>query len=146
VQALPRDGLEHVVVLRGRTYRVLVAMSGLDPPAVLIPLDQLFDIRAAAAIALWRILVDRAAGADPSALTTSRRRRLILGLRALDGKRAGAGYREIATVLFGADTMPKRGWKTHDLRGRTIRLVRFGTEMMEGGYRQLLLHPYRRRK
>ena len=39
-----------------------------------------------------------------------------------------------------------RAWKTHDLRDRTIRLVRFGFDMMRGGYRSLLLHPYRRRK
>ena len=113
---------------------------------MLIPLDQLFDIRAAAATVLWRALIGRAAGRNPPTLTRARRQRLILGLRALRGRRAGATYREIATELFGAEKMPKSGWETHDLRGRTIRLVEFGTEMMEGGYRRLLLHPYRRRK
>jgi hypothetical protein len=54
-------------------------------------------------------------------------------------------YREIAAALFNASRLPERGWKTHDLRDRTIRLCRLGIQLMQGGYRQLLLHPYRHR-
>ena len=48
-------------------------------------------------------------------------------------------------MLFGADRVAERSWKGHDLRDRTIRLVRFWLGMMQGGYRRLLLHPYRHR-
>ena len=73
------------------------------------------------------------------------RNRLILALRALDGRLDGATHREIAAALFGADAVPERDWISHELRDRTARLVRLGVAMMNGGYRRLLLHPYRGR-
>ncbi len=133
--------LEH----HGTTLRVHLHQDGDGQPAVLLPLDQLFEIRASAAVRLWRCLTGRQLGPDPAALSQARRDRLILGLRALDGKLENASYRDIADGLFGAGDLSGRSWKTHDLRDRAIRLVRFGLGMMRGGYRSLLLHPYRRR-
>jgi hypothetical protein len=41
--------------------------------------------------------------------------------------------------LFGDERVAAGpGWKTHDLRDRTIRLVRTGIELMQGGYLDLL--------
>ncbi|WP_349253650.1 DUF2285 domain-containing protein [Bradyrhizobium sp. CB82] len=59
-------------------------------------------------------------------------------MRALDGWLEGHSYRDIATGLFGRQRVPERGWKTFDLRNRTIRLVQTGVSMMRGGYRALL--------
>ena len=73
------------------------------------------------------------------------RGRLILALRALDGRLDDATYREIASALVSHPGVSDRGWKSHDLRDRTIRLVRLGLGMMRSGYRQLLLYPYRQR-
>ena len=143
--ALAADGAERLVERRGAVLRVHIDEAGAEPPAVLLPLDQLFEIRAAAAIRLWRGLTGRNPGPNPAALSKARRDRLILALRALDGRLDGASYREIAAALFGAGGVPERDWKSHELRDRTIRLVRFGLDMMRGGYRRLLLHPYRRR-
>lgn len=61
-----------------------------------------------------------------------------MALRALDGRLAGATYREIAQVLFSPKRIPERAWKTHDLRNQTIRLVQNGFALMRGGYRALL--------
>jgi hypothetical protein len=36
--------------------------------------------------------------------------------------------------LFGRHRVPDRSWKTHDLRGRTIRLVQTGLALMRGGF------------
>ena len=116
----------------------------IEPSAVLLPLDQFFESRATAAIRLWRGLAGRNPGPNPSALPKARRDRLILALRALDGRLADATYREIASALFEDAGVSDRGWKSHDLRDRTIRLVRFGLGMMRSGYRRLLLYPYRR--
>jgi hypothetical protein len=69
----------------------------------------------------------------------------VLALRALDGRLDGATHREIAAALFGANAVPERDWISHELRDRTARLVRLGIAMMNGGYRRLLLHPYRGR-
>jgi hypothetical protein len=126
-------------------FRVHVGEDGIEPSAVILPLDQFFESRATAAIRLWRGLAGRNPGPNPAALPKARRDRLILALRALDGRLDDATCREIASALFGDAGGRERGWKSHDLRDRTIRLVRFGFGMMRSGYRRLLLYPYRRR-
>ena len=95
------DGAEHLIAHRGTVFRVHVDEAGIEPPAVLLPLDQFFEIRATAAIRLWRGLAGRNPGPNPAALPKARRDRLILALRALDGRLEDATYREIASVLFG---------------------------------------------
>lgn len=149
--ALPRDSslggdaAEHLIECRGTVFRVHLNETGITPSAVLLPLDQFFESRAIAAIRFWRGLAGRNPGPNPAALPRARRDRLILALRALDGRLDDATYREIADALFGDGGVSDRGWKSHDLRDRTIRLVRFGLGMMGSGYRRLLLYPYRRR-
>jgi hypothetical protein len=140
-----RHGAERLITITGTAFRVHIDEAGADPPAVLLPLDQLFDIRAVAAVRLWHALTGRNPGPDPAALSQTRRDRLILGLRAIDGRLEGASYREVADGLFGIGKISGSGWKSHDLRDRTIRLVRFGIDMMQSGYCRLLRHPYRRR-
>ncbi len=142
--SLAVDGPEHLVAHRGTVFRVHVDETGIEPLAVLLPLDQFFESRTTAAIRLWRGLAGRNPGPNPAALPKARRDRLVLALRALDGRLDDATYREIAGVLFGDAGASDRGWKSHDLRDRTIRLVRFGLGMMRSGYRRLLLYPYRR--
>jgi hypothetical protein len=137
---------EQLLEINGSTHRVYIDTTGASPPAVLLPFDHLIDIRVTAAKRLWLALTGRKPGSDPAALSAPRRKRLAFALRALDGRLENATYRAIAAALFGRDRLPQRGWKAHDLRDRTIRLARLGFELMEGGYRDLLLHPYRRRK
>ena len=134
-----------IVELCGATIRLQRPEGTRGPVGVLLPLDGLFDIRIAAAQRLWRGLTGRKPGPDPGLLTKARRDRLILALRALDGRLEKASYREIAEALFGSRRMPERGWKTDDLRDRTVRLARLGHAMMQGGYRRLLLYPFRGR-
>ena len=136
---------DQVVELRGPRLRLHRHDQGGGPVAVLLPLDQLFDIRATAALRLWRALTGRAPGPDPSVLTPERRNRLILALRALDGRLERATYPEIAASLFDTEPISKRDWISHELRDQTGRIVRLGFSMMRGGYRRLLLHPFRRR-
>jgi len=76
---------DRVIEHHGTTLRVHLHESGDGQPAVLLPLDQLFEIRASAAVRLWRSITRRNPGRDPAALPKARRDRLILGLRALDG-------------------------------------------------------------
>jgi hypothetical protein len=139
------DGAEHLIECCGILFRVHVNETGIPVPAVLLLLDQLFEIRATAAIRLWRGSAGRNPGPNPASLPDTRRNRLILTLRALDGRLVNATYREIASALFGEAGPSDRGWKSHDLRDRTIRLVRFGLSMVRSGYRRLLLYPHRPR-
>jgi hypothetical protein len=70
---------------------------------------------------------------------------LALILRALDAHQCGETYRDIARALFGVTRVPRgSAWKTHDVRDRTIRLVRTGVRLMRGGYLDLLRHPQHR--
>jgi hypothetical protein len=45
----------------------------------------------------------------------------------------------------GGPRVPDRDWKSHDLRGRTIRLVKNGIALMRGGYRALLRSPHQKK-
>jgi hypothetical protein len=84
------DGPEHLVAQRSTVFRVHVGEDGIEPTAVLLPLDQFFENRAIASIRLWRGLAGRNPGPNPAALPKTRRDRLILALRALDGRLADA--------------------------------------------------------
>ncbi len=141
------DGWHAVIPLGGATHRLWldelpVRGSSL---AVELPLDADFDIRVQAAKRFWLSLEKRSPGPPPLALPFQHRKRLILAIRALDGWLEGNSYREIALGLFGRHRIPNRGWKTHDLRGRTVRLVQTGVTMMRGGYRALLRRGDRKR-
>ena len=124
----------------GRLPALLIGGTNPDlPAAIVIPLDSDFATRAEAASRLWRLVTSRRRRRPPDRLTRQRRRRLGLTLRALDGRLAGESYRVIAAGLFGdARVLAGPGWKTHDLRDRTIRLVRFGMALMQSGYLDLL--------
>ncbi len=139
------EGDDQILELRGARIRLHRQDNFGAVPAVLLPLDRLFDTRAAAALRLWRGLTARKPGPDPGALTRDRRNRLILALRALDARLENATYPEIAAALFDTAPISKRDWISHELRDQTGRFVRLGFSMMKGGYRRLLLHPYRRR-
>jgi hypothetical protein len=113
-----------------------------DPAAVIVPLDGNFPARAAAAARLWRVAMSRRSHRSSDPISSQRRQRLALILRALDAHQGGETYRDIARALFGATRVPSgSAWKTHDLRDRTIRLVRTGVRLMRGGYLDLLRHP-----
>jgi hypothetical protein len=116
--------------------------NAVTPAAVVIPLNEDFAVRADAALRLWRVTTGRPRGRPSDRLTSQRRHRLGLALRALDGRLAGESYRAIAQSLFGRTRIPAGpGWKTHELRDRTIRLARAGLKLMRGGYLALLRHP-----
>jgi hypothetical protein len=132
---------------QGRLTAVMIGRAdSATPAAAVIPLDQDFASRADAAIQLWRRLMGRSRGRIADRLSPQRRQRLVLALRALDAHLVGETYRVIAQVLFGFARLPTGpSWKTHDLRDRTIRLVRTGLGLMRGGYLDLLRSPRRRR-
>jgi hypothetical protein len=140
------DGL--YLILQNRTPVVLIGgATTATPAAAIIPLDNNFAARADAALRLWQTIAKRSVGRSSDNLTPARRRRLTLVLRALDGYLAGETYRVIAQGLFGERRVPSdASWKTHDLRDRTIRLVRTGLHLMRDGYLKLLSRRRQRRR
>lgn len=142
-----QDGLHAVLRIHGTEHRLwLKEPPQLGAPyAFELPLDDDFDIRAHASRRLWRAINGRAPGPAFHQLSAQRRERLVLALRALDGHINGGTYRAIAEVLFGAERIPERAWKTHDLRSRTIRLIQDGLALMLGSYRSLLRYGRKRK-
>jgi hypothetical protein len=140
------DGWHAVLRIRGAEHRLWLT----EPPTMsvsyraVIPLDSDFEVRAHAARRVWRAINGRAPGPAFHELSAQRRERLVLAVRALDGRVDGGTYRAIAEVLFSKKRIPERAWKTHDLRNRTIRLLQSGLALMRGGYRELL--RYRRKQ
>jgi hypothetical protein len=137
---------QHWLLDRGRdALPIALIGGGMDTArrvAVVIPLDDSFPARAEAAGRLFDALTGRTPAQTPNALTVQQRRRLGLVLRGLDGWLERCSYRQIAKVLFGPNSIPAgRGWKTHELRGRTIRLCSRGRDLMHGAYLNLLRHP-----
>jgi len=96
------------------------------------------DVQFRAARRLWLTLGKRTLIRSRPTLSLAQRQRFTLAIRALDGYLEGNSNRTIAEVLFGAARVSEQGWKTHDLRSRTKRLIRFGLSLMRGGYRALL--------
>ena len=102
---------------------------------VLIPLDDDWPTRVAAADRLRRRLIERTA--DPP-LTQQQRARLKRALRTVDGRRDGASYRAVATVFFGARRVAEEPWKTSSLKAQVARLAVHGRMLIDRGYRLLL--------
>lgn len=142
------DGWHAIVPLGGANHRLWLRELPPDGSwlTVELPLDSNFDIRSKAAHRFWSAIERRPLGPAPLALSFPRRQRLILAMRAVDGWLEGNNYREIAQGLFGRHRVPDRSWKTHDLRGRTIRLVQTGLALMRGGFRALLRHKRKDRQ
>jgi len=135
-----RDGWHAIVPLGGAKHRLWLSKLRVGGSAVLLdlPPDANFELRVQAARRLWLALERRPLGTPPLALPALKQRRLILALRALDGWQEGNSYRQIAQGLFGKDRIAERGWKTDDLRSRTIRLVELGRRLMRFRCRALL--------
>lgn len=141
------DGWHAVLRIRGAEHRLWLT----EPPtigmsyAAVLPLDSDFEVRAHAARRLSRAINGRVPGPAFHELSAQRRGRLVLAIRALDGRMEDSTYRAIAEVLFSKKRVPERAWKTHDLRNRTIRLVQSGFALMRGGYRELLRQSRRKK-
>ena len=128
-------GLSWVRLRNGAT--IVGADTDIDAESlsILIPIDDDWSVRVAAADRLRRRLIDHTA--DPP-LTHQRRERLKRALRTVDGRRTGASYRTVATVLFGARRVADEPWKTSSLKAQIVRLAANGRTMVESGYRLLL--------
>ena len=110
--------------------------------AFLLPFDDDFGARLQSLQRFHRRLSGQRAGPPPRSLqlTSLRRTRLALQLRALDGEQEGASRREIAAVLLDPDArnIPAIEWKNANLRKKVNRVVASAIALMNGGYLMLL--------
>ncbi len=112
------------------------------PMAVQIPLDHDALDRIGALTGLWMALRGRAVPQD-GRLTPQQWRRMKLMLQVVDGREAGASYRDLAIAIFGQERIAGEAWRTSALRDMVIDLAADGAAMIEGGYRNILRHRRR---
>lgn len=112
------------------------------PLAVVLPVDEVFELRLGVALRLLRRVRDGAGGPWPPrlAVTPFQRSRLTLLLNIADRLAAGDSKREIARSLVypGLDPGPSAAWKASAERRRTQRLCDEARAMVAAGYRLLL--------
>ncbi|MCC8937077.1 DUF2285 domain-containing protein [Bradyrhizobium sp. Arg68] len=132
-----------LVMMKGRGVHIALAIDGL---AVLTRcFAPVYELHGLADLAIQYELLKRlqrfmddAPGLPPVALPATDER-LRQALIALDESLAGKTYRQIAITIFGAKMVAEE-WQgaSQFLKDRTRRLVAKGTELMKGGYRDLL--------
>lgn len=105
-----------------------------EPLIIALAYDEHLRLRVRAVDAFERLATGRPA--PKSHLTGAQILRLHRCLEAVDGALAGGSYRAIAETLFGV--VASEPWKVSSVRATTIRLVRAGTALVNGGYLRLL--------
>jgi hypothetical protein len=143
VAAIGADNVP-LVLMKGPGSHVPVEISGLAaltlPFAPVFEIDSLLDLNAQTE-QLKRLhrFTEQAPNA-PSRSALAIDERLHHALIALDESLAGKTYRQIAITIFGEKRVAEE-WQgpSQFLKDRTRRLVAKGTELMMGGYRDLLL-------
>lgn len=137
------DGIEHVLLGDG-AHRIQLEVRGtsLLTGAVRLRYDLAgFNGVDAKVATLRRLIALRRLGRFPRSLFPPDRRvdRWLLALRAVDGRQAGANPRDIATALFGYDTV-RTDWEgpSDYLRSRVRRAIAAGERLANGGYLMLL--------
>lgn len=129
------DGL-HLRTPSGLQMLVRGAALADEPLIVTLAYDQHLRLRVKAVETLDRLVSGRPP--PKSHLTRAQALRLDRCLTALDGALAGRSYRAIAEDVFGSRAITGEPWKTAAIRASTIRLVRAGRDLMNGGYFRLL--------
>lgn len=137
------DG-QPLVVMKGRGTYVPVEIQGLS--VLTSPFSPVFELHDLADLSAQTELLKRLqrfAEVDPKIIqkppfTTDER--LHHALIALDESLSGKTYRQIAITIFGEKLVAEE-WQgaSQFLKDRTRRLVAKGTELMRGGYRDLLV-------
>ena len=121
----------------------LVVDSAGDPliNAIVLPLDDAFELRIDAARGFWRDLKGRRPASAYGALPQQAKARHILNLRAHDARRAGAAQRQIAETLFAHEPIASRDWRDHPQRHKVRSILHRADRLVAGGYRDLLFYP-----
>jgi len=135
------DGIP-LVVLKRSGVRVPLQIEGLSIlTAPFTPVFELHNLGDLAAQTELLKALQRFTEPDLRAIQNPRsaNERLHQALIALDESLKGKTYRQIAIAIFGEKKVAEE-WLSHSqfLRDRTRRLVAKGTELMNGGYRDLL--------
>lgn len=136
------DGRHLIIAAPEGDHRLWVRTHPGTALAVVLPIDDAFDLRLGAALRLFRSLRGEPPGALPPRLhvTPFQRSRLALLLAIFDRLLAGGSKREIARDIIypGHEAASAAEWKGSAERRRTQRLCDEAKAMVAAGYRRLL--------
>jgi len=111
-------------------------------PAILLPLDMMFELRLDVAMRFVRRLRGKSCRLLPTSLrlTSFQRGRLIQLLHAFDIHDAGGGPRDVAQEVLASDQarLPSVEWKDSHTRRKANRLIHDSIALVERGYLKLL--------
>jgi hypothetical protein len=143
VERADADGRELVIVdASGELHIRLDGEQAARRPAVLLPLDSMFDLRLDVALRFVRRLGGQGVNFLPAALrlTSFQKRRLIQLLHAFDVQDAGGGPRDVAAEVLSSDhaQLPSVEWKDSHARRKANRLIHDSIALVERGYLRLL--------
>lgn len=135
-------GRQHVV-LRATEGTLQLSIAGAQlvvaPIGFSLELHSLRDISATARylVKLRSLFSERPSPVDAAPRWSAQSKRLRDALIALDGRRAGATFRDIAAVVYGHERV-ERDWPGEGLKVRVSRDFQRGLALCNGGYRDLL--------
>lgn len=134
-------GIKHLILPNAAgDIRVTISAHMEGPLGLHLPLDRDLHIRIAATERLRRHILGLACGPPPLLLTHLQQRRLLIMLRAWDGRASGASARELAAVLIDAKVVSYGSalWSDSRQRRQIGRWLSDARKLIEGGYLDLL--------
>lgn len=143
VERVDQDGRE--LSFADETGEVHVRIENGDAsrrPAILLPLDDMFELRLEVALQFVHRLRGESAELLPRILrlTQLQRSRLIQLLHAFDVHDTGGGPREVAAKVLSSEhaLLPSVEWKDSHARRKANRLIHDSIALVERGYLKLL--------
>lgn len=126
----------------GEVHVRLQDSEAIRRPAVLLPLDDMFELRLDVALQFVRRLRGERASLLPRILqlTQLQRTRLIQLLHAFDVYDTGGGPRDVAAKVLSSEQalLPSVEWKDSHTRRKANRLIHDSVALVERGYLKLL--------
>ena len=138
------DGREVIIgAPSGQLHVWLQDADAASRPAVILPIDSVFELRLDIALRFVRRLRGRRISLMPRALqlTLMQKARLIQLLHAFDLRAEGGKPRDVAIEVLGATVdaaLPSIEWKSSAARRKANRLIRDSAALVNGGYLRLL--------
>jgi hypothetical protein len=135
-------GRQHVILRAGAGSLQLTiagAKSVVGPQVLAFSARNLADLSLAVSqlAKLHRVLSRTAVSSSRQPHWSAQSKRLRDAMIALDGRRAEATFREIASVIYGSERVA-RDWPGAGLKARVQRDFQRGVALCSGGYRTLL--------
>ena len=139
------DAEDRQIVIRDFSGELHVSLGQAEAesrPAILLPLDDMIEVRLEVALSFVRRFRGKRSDLFPARLrlTPLQKARLIQLLHTFDILRDGGGRRDVAREVLNSEQadLPSVEWKDSAARRKATRLIQDATRLVERGYLKLL--------